>query len=686
MEPLFWVFYLLDYVICVILSFIFIRYYANKKVPTLITILSRLFVFANYLLIFTLPYEIIFYNAKKEHNDYNGDKNITSNIKSFNSPETNTTIIKDLEEIQGVLVINYAIIFWVLVTLSNQLILYLISFEESGEFTFCRKLFDSIKKNLIITIVIIAIISIISLILGDIVSSIFIYFNILNIFIAFILLGVSIVKLPRIMYIHSNTRIALEYYEFKANKKLVEFNKNNEELQKNYFICKQSIEYVKNIEEYLKNDNNIKNGENENEELNEEEKKETKEANNDNIQIKGNLNNEIINDNNVETINNGMNEEIEEKDKIEVKDINEDEKKEEKKEEKKDEKDIKKDYNKHKSFIKYKKYLDILFSNLSEIIKKYNIDITKEKKEEPVKEYKKIVEINGKSKIIDADNERINSQIKSIYKKWAFLKEISLEENSIKDLIIQNDIKDINSSLKEEEVFIPSSETSQKKIQFYKKYNRALYLSLMIIFIILGTFIMVSEISLSLPINISIFSLIFTNIKNKIIIHILVIFFASLIFIYISYSFGKIKYMGRKYILFGGNKTNSLGLLSYCQKLSTISFPVSMNVVRLIFHKNVNEEEKTTLEEKYGNDIGNIPFYKVSSFISLFLIVVIIYNVFDICGINLFSYIKKICKKKKISFNIKNEFRTQYISEGKLYLMKLNKNGLSELDLVNECS
>ena len=300
-----------------------------------------------------------------------------------------------------------------------------------------------------------------------------------------------------------------------------------------------------------------------------------------------------------------------------------------------------------------------------------------------MKEYKKIVEINGKSRLMDEDNERINSQIKSIYKNWAFLKEITLEKNPIKDLTIHNDIKDINSSLNEE-FFIPSLEISQKKIQFYKKYNRPLYLSLMIFFIILGTLIMISEISLSLPINISIFSLIFTNITNRIIIHILVILFASLIFIYVTYSFGKIKYMGRKYILFGGNKTNSLGLLSYCHKLSTISFPVSMNIVRLIFNNNVNENEMTTLEERYGNDIGNIPFYKVSSFIPLFLIVVIIYNVLDICGINLFSYIKKICKKKKISFNIKNEFRTQYISEGKSYLMKLNKNGLSELDLVYE--
>ena len=62
----------------------------------------------------------------------------------------------------------------------------------------------------------------------------------------------------------------------------------------------------------------------------------------------------------------------------------------------------------------------------------------------------------------------------------------------------------------------------------------------MIFFIILGTLIMVSEISLSLPINISIFSLIFTNITNRIIIHILVILFASLIFIYVTYSFSKI--------------------------------------------------------------------------------------------------------------------------------------------------
>ena len=628
MSPYFWFVYLLDYILCIILSFSFTYYYANKKVPKLIIILCNLFLFANYLLIFTLPYEIVYYNVRQEALKKSQEKNITLNYTNFYnfvqnySNKTNTTDTNitspDIQDLKNLLNINYGIIFWVLVTFSNQVIFYFIYFEESGEFTFWRKIFDSIKRNLIRTILTLVIIAIIAIVLGSILASLFVYFNIITIAYAFVFLGLSIIKLPRNMHIHSNHKLALEYYEFKANKKAKELDKNNEELKKNYFMCKQTFVYIKNIEEFLNKNKNQ-------EDLKDEksEKSENTTTNDDD-----NLKN-IISINN---INNKLkNEKDEENNKKEG--------------EKDDIKKNEKDYKKHKSILKYKQYIDELYSNLSEIIKRNKIKITDELNEGPIKEYKNIVAINAKSKQLDNDNERINFQIERIYKNWSFLKELDIKDKNVKIEFENNNVKkdnsDIEIMLKQDEI-IPSLQISEKKINFYKKYNKPLFIFLMAFFIFSGIIIIISEISLVLPFNISLFSVVFKNMSNPIMIHIFCILLSSLYFMYVSYSFGKIKSMGKKYIIFGNKQTNSLGLLTYCQKLSSISFPVSMNIIKMIFYKNVDEKIKTTLEENYGNDVGNTSFYKFISFIPLFLIIVIIFYFFDIYG--------RIFKKKRLVF------------------------------------
>ena len=215
---LFLFFYLLDYVMSVILSFAFIKYYVSKSVKRIIVIFCRLFLFANYLLIFTIPYEIVYFKAKDNW---------------------------------GILNLNYKIIFWVLVGYASQIIFYVIYFESSGEFTFWRKIFDSVKSNMIRTIIFVGIFGLLAIILKDIMGVIFILFGVIPIIFAFVYLGLSIVKIPRNMYILSNSKLALEYYEYKASKKLNELNKNNEELKKIYFRCQQTFEYIKNIEEFL---------------------------------------------------------------------------------------------------------------------------------------------------------------------------------------------------------------------------------------------------------------------------------------------------------------------------------------------------------------------------------------------------------------------------------------------------
>ena len=640
MSPYFFIFYILDYVICVILSFAFTNYYVSKKVKKCVVIFSRLFLFVNYLLIFTLPYEIVLFKAK--NNYLNELKEQNSTILNTTENITNT----DIEIIGNILILNYKIIFWVLIGSSVQIINFIICYERSGEFTFKKRIFDAIKKTILILSLMPAIMYITNLILfvQNIILVIFLCFAVLLLAYVYVFLGLSIVKIPRIMYIHSDFKLAIEYYEFKASKKLNKLNNNNEELKKIYFKCKKTLEYIKNIEEFL-----IKK-EKEKEKEKEEKKEKEKDESNENKISNNNLEEEINNINNQEK-----------------KEENDDETNQKKEED--DIKKIEKDFLKHKSFIKEKQYVELLDKNITEIINKNKIEIVDELDEKPIKKYGDLVNFNAKSKDLDSDNERINSQIEIIYKNWATLKEISMESQCQVGAIFNNDENNANLLLKADE-FIPSMNISLKKKIFYKKYNKIIYISLMIFFIIIGILITLSEISLILPVNLSFLGLLFKYISNPILIHIFCILFSSFLFAYVSYSFGKIKSIGRQYVIFGRNQTNTLGLLFYCLKLSSISYPLCLNIIKMIFHKNVNEDIQTSLEEKYNDTIGGVIFQKIAMFIPIFLVVVIIFNIFDIKG--------KICKKRKVSFYTRNEKRQNYITEGNEFLMKMNKSNKSD--------
>ena len=623
MSPLFFIFYLLDYIICVILSFAFTHYYVSKKVKRSIVIFSRLFLFVNYLLIFTLPYEIVLFKAKNSYLNQLKEQNSTI----FNTTENITNT--DIETIGNVLKVNYKIIFWVLIGVSIQIINFLIFYEKSGEFTFKKRIFHGLKNTLLILILMPAIMYIINLIffVKNIIAVIFICFSLILLVYVYVFLGLSIVKIPRNMYIHSNFKLALEYYEFKASKKLNQLNNNNEELKKIYFKCKKTLEYIKNIEEFLT-----------------KKEKEKDESNENNISH-----------NNIEE---------------EINDINNEEKNDDETNQKKEENNIKKiekDFLKHKSFIKEKQYVDLLDINITEIINKNKIEIVDELNEKPIKKYSDLINYNAKSKELDLDNERINSQIQIIYKNWANLKELSMESQNEIGSILNNNENDSN--ILKEDVFIPSNNISLKKKMFYKKYNKIIYISLMIFFIIIGILIVLSEITLILPVNLSFLGLIFIYVSSPILIHILCILFSSFLFIYVTYSFGKIKFLDKKYVIFGENQTNTLGLLYYCLKLSAVSYPLCLNIIKMIFHKNANEDVQTSLEEQYNDTIGGLLFYKIVNFIPIFLVIVIISNIFNIKS--------RILKKKKVSFYIANEKRENYITEGKEFLMKMNKSNNS---------
>ena len=143
-----------------------------------------------------------------------------------------------------------------------------------------------------------------------------------------------------------------------------------------------------------------------------------------------------------------------------------------------------------------------------------------------------------------------------------------------------------------------------------------------------------------------------------------------------AYSFSKSKLTGIKYHIIGGNQTDSLALIMFCQRLSTISYPVAMNIMLLIFYTNINDDEKgqSIVEKYYGEKMMSQGYYYIYLIIPILLIIIIILDFFNVCGL--------ICKKKKKnqSFYLKNELREEKIRNGRNYLMKLNKDYLGSLE------
>ena len=627
---IFLVIYGLDYMFSIILSFIFIQYYVNKKVNKLVVIICYFLLFGNFLLMFTIPYEMIWRRFSKTYK------------------KTDVNVVG----IEHVLKFNYQIIFFFLVSSSRYVVPFFKKFEQSGEFTFCKKIWDAFKGALFEILFFTLIIVVLAVILLNVVMALFIGFSLVTIIYALVFLAHSMITIPKKLNIHSDIKLSIDYYEYKANKKLGELTKNHEKIISTYYQCQKTFKYIQNIEEYIKN-KGIK--------LDDNEKKEDA--------INNSADNILNNDENLINENNGdINEN---KNNLEENLITEENK--EKSEKEKEDERIKaeKDYKKNKSIIKYKKYINLLLENVQELVKKYNVNLESKKEETPLKNYKQIVQKNFEMKLADREIERITAQIVQIYNGWALKKGLLLEIN-------KNNKNDINEIEEEKDEFIPPPNISLKKINFYRKYNKIIYKSLMIFVIILDLIIIFQEIALCLPINISLFSYIFNNVQNQIVIHIVFIIIAGIFYSFAAYSFTKIKSLGVKYMIFGNNQTNSLGLIMFCHRFTSVSFPISMNILLMIFYRNIDDNEKETsiIEKNYGEVLFSSIYYIVSSLIPLLLITIIILDYFNICG--------RLCKKKqkKQSFYLKNELREKNIINGRAYLMKLNKDYLGAIENI----
>ena len=636
----FFIIYGLDYFFSLVFSFIFMEYYTNKKVNRFVYIFCYGLLFGNFLLMLTISYEIMYRQLSKYYKKSN----------------------HDLIGAEEILSLNYKIAFFFILTANRYINPFARHFFQSGEFTFCGKVRESIKKGLIEFLIFNLIFIIIMIISQNVAIALFITFSLFTIIGALIFLGHSMITIPQKLKIHSDINLSIEYYEYKANKNIRELNKNHEKIITIYYQCQKTFEYIENIENFLNNEEN-KDDDIEDLKTEEEKEEEKNEDNQENDNINENQENIDINE------NNNINEDENQQNKENTSN-NKNEEEKIKKNKEKEEKKIKKDYKKHKSIIKDKERVNDVFKFSQELLENYKINLREKKDEKPLKKYKNIVNANFELMLADREIERITENIIEIYNGWAFKKGISLElnkdNNNEKNFLVEE----------REDGFIPPNNISMKKIQFYKKYNKCIYMSLMILFIFLDILIIFQEITLCLPVNISIFSYIFKNIGNPVAIHILFIIIAGLFYIFAIYSFSKIKSIGIKYTISGVKKTNTLGILMFCQRLSTISYPIAMNTILMIFHKNIDDDENNNsiIEKNYGDTINSSFYYIVSGFIPLLLIIILIFDYFNLCG--------RMCKKKQKnqSFYLKNEIREKKIRNGRNYLMKLNKDNLISLE------
>ena len=113
-------------------------------------------------------------------------------------------------------------------------------------------------------------------------------------------------------------------------------------------------------------------------------------------------------------------------------------------------------------------------------------------------------------------------------------------------------------------------------------------------------------------------------------------------------------------MIFGNNQTNSLGLIMFCHRLTSVSYPISMNILLMIFYRNIEDSEKETsiIEKNYGAVLASSVYYIISSLIPILLITIMILDYFNV--------VEDYAKKSKIN----NLFIWKMKWEKKILLME----------------
>ena len=334
--------------------------------------------------------------------------------------------------------------------------------------------------------------------------------------------------------------------------------------------------------------------------------------------------------------------------------------------------------NNDKSIYQYQSYMKEKFDYLHKNSKVFNINIKNNSfgsQQEPIKDKKKLVLLFKKIMKEEWDDLRLQCQMQRIYSKWSTLKSI---------LILGKKNKYITNSKysklgreksekimydKPDENFIALNSISSFKIWYYLKPRKIFIFILTIILFLFGGIIFISEISISLPWNLSFFSLLISSVTNVLILH-LVLFIQIIYLLGMSmYTLLRLKISGY-YGMYPNNQTDGISLMYFVDNINRIIFPLCLNVIMMV--NKGDEVNKTILESIFGINMQNKVFVIFNNYSPLILILCVLIN-----GFNVFLKLGKCFGID--DFYIESEKRDNDIEEGYNLLMDINKKSMGKL-------
>ena len=335
---------------------------------------------------------------------------------------------------------------------------------------------------------------------------------------------------------------------------------------------------------------------------------------------------------------------------------------------------------KSKSVINYEKYLKEKFDYLHKNSKIFDIEIKKNSfgsSQEPIRDPKKLVQLNKKIINDEWDNLRLQCQIQNLYSRWCLLKSIIIIgkrnkyiTNSKYSIIGKEKEGQINID-KSDESFITLKNISSIKVWYYLKIRKSIIFILTIVLYVFGGIIFLSEISIPLPFNLSLFGFLIRSVTNVLILHL--VLFIQIIYLFgmSMYTLFKLKISGY-FGMYSHKQTDAVSLMFFSENLCSIIFPLCLNVIMMVNHGKNKEKEKTILENIFGINVQNKVFNTFNNFSPLILIICLLIN-----GFNVFTRLGKCFGLD--NFYIESEKRDNDIEEGHEFLMNLNKKNMGQI-------
>ena len=334
--------------------------------------------------------------------------------------------------------------------------------------------------------------------------------------------------------------------------------------------------------------------------------------------------------------------------------------------------------NNDKSIYQYQPYMKEKFDYLHKNSKVFNINIKNNSfgsKQEPIKDKKKLVLLFKKIMKEEWDDLRLQCQMQRIYSKWSTLKSIIILGKKNK-YITNSKYSKLGREKSEkimydkpDENFITLNSISSFKIWYYLKPRKIFIFILTIILFLFGGIIFISEISISLPWNLSFFSLLISSVTNVLILH-LVLFIQIIYLLGMSmYTLLRLKISGY-YGMYPNNQTDGISLMYFVDNINRIIFPLCLNVIMMV--NKGDEVNKTILESIFGINMQNKVFVIFNNYSPLILILCVLIN-----GFNVFLKLGKCFGID--DFYIESEKRDNDIEEGYNLLMDINKKSMGKL-------